>query len=74
MGYKYTKGRTKELKEGNGLCSPFLYPHHNLRTPKDVGGGYKSTRAIGNLLGYFSSSHPLHLHSDTMLHGRGGAQ
>lgn len=25
MGYKYTKGRTKELKERNGLCFPFSY-------------------------------------------------
>lgn len=38
MGNKYAEGRTEELKEGNGLCSLFLYPHHDLRTPKDVRG------------------------------------
>lgn len=38
MGNKYDKGRTEELKEGNGLCSLFLYRHHDLRTPKDVRG------------------------------------
>lgn len=72
MGNKYAKGRTEELKEGNGLCSLFLYPHYDLRTPKDVRG--RPMKVPGLLLGYFSSSLPLHLHSDTVLLGRGGAQ
>lgn len=60
MGYKYTKGRTKELKEANGLCSPFFYPHHDLRSPKDVGGlrKYQGYRRLAGLF-QFQTSPPL---------------
>lgn len=65
-GLQIHQRKNKRAKREKWVVSPlFLYPHHDLRTPKDGGRGYKSTRAIGNLLGYFSSSLPLHSHRVT---------